>query len=134
MTPAIKVDGECEVWFKVAPYATDSPKLTVEANGGNASLSRTEFMMREGRWTVFNTTLTGDGDVRLTFNNGGQRFFLDKVCLTTDNVDTGINNATTGMQNAAPEGIYSIDGRRLGTDFDALPKGIYIVNGKKIVK
>lgn len=134
VTPAIKIDGECEVWFKVAPYATDSPKLTVEANGGNASLSRTEFMMREGRWTVFNTTLTGDGDVRLTFNNGGQRFFLDKVCLTTDNVDTGINNATTGMQNAAPEGIYSIDGRRLGTDFDALPKGIYIVNGKKIVK
>ena len=39
--------------------------------------------------------------------------------------------------NAVPahkQGIYSIDGVYLGTDFDALPKGIYIKDGKKVLK
>ena len=30
--------------------------------------------------------------------------------------------------------IYSVDGRYLGTDFNALPHGVYIVGGRKILK
>ena len=36
--------------------------------------------------------------------------------------------------SARKQGIYSIDGIYLGTDFDALPKGIYIKDGKKVLK
>ncbi len=36
--------------------------------------------------------------------------------------------------SARKQGIYSIDGIYLGTDFDALPKGIYIKDGKKVMK
>lgn len=32
------------------------------------------------------------------------------------------------------KGIYSIDGRWVGDDFEALPKGLYIVNGRKVLK
>ena len=32
------------------------------------------------------------------------------------------------------EVIYNLQGRQMGTDFNALPKGIYIIGGKKVVK
>ena len=34
----------------------------------------------------------------------------------------------------ASNGIFSIDGRSLGTDLNALGKGLYIVGGKKVLK
>ena len=36
--------------------------------------------------------------------------------------------------SARKQGIYSLEGIYLGTDFNALPKGIYIKDGKKVMK
>lgn len=53
----------------------------------------------------------------------------DFSCTTTG---VGITNKDTqGKPNAQ---VYSIDGRFVGNDLNALPNGIYVVNGKKVVK
>ena len=38
---------------------------------------------------------------------------------------------TSGIKS---DRIYTLDGRYVGTDINALAKGMYIVNGKKILK
>lgn len=50
-----------------------------------------------------------------------------------------IHDTTTGIKGiermeATTKRIYTLDGRYVGTDFNALPHGIYIIGGKKIVK
>ena len=44
---------------------------------------------------------------------------------------TGIKTVTTKAANAA---IYTLEGRYVGADIDALPRRLYIVNGRKVVK
>ncbi len=56
----------------------------------------------------------------------------DKVVITYDQA-VGIKDVKAPV-SAHKQGIYSIDGVYLGTDFDALPKGIYIKDGKKVKK
>ena len=43
----------------------------------------------------------------------------------------GINTVDKSPKNKA---IYSINGTKVGYDFDLLPKGIYIIGGKKVAK
>lgn len=50
-----------------------------------------------------------------------------------------VHDTTTGIQGverneATTKRIYTLDGRYVGQDFNALPHGIYIIGGKKIVK
>ncbi len=45
----------------------------------------------------------------------------------------GIHNAVM-TSDAGADRIFTIDGRYVGTDINALAKGMYIVNGKKILK
>lgn len=64
--------------------------------------------------------------------------------ITYDN-STGIvsfnyvHDTTTGIKGIEHNGtttkcIYTLDGRYVGQNFNALPHGIYIIGGKKIVK
>lgn len=47
---------------------------------------------------------------------------------------TAIMNLTTEeVTEIHPQGVYTLDGKRLPSE-DNLPKGIYIINGKKVVK
>ena len=45
----------------------------------------------------------------------------------------GIHNAVTASDFKSDR-IYTLDGRFVGTDINALTKGMYVVNGKKILK
>ena len=45
----------------------------------------------------------------------------------------GIHNAVTAS-DVKSDRIYTLDGRYVGTDINALAKGMYVVNGKKILK
>lgn len=61
--------------------------------------------------------------------------FAFMVDLDEDNNPTGINELETGGVESGHHTFYTLDGKRMGNNFDALPKGtIYIVNGKKIYK
>lgn len=134
-TPTITVNGECTLLFRAAPYTGSGTALTIEVAEGSATLDKSTFTMSPGNWLAFNTTLTANGPIKLRFRTNSGRFFLDKVCLTYENVSTGIADAVTGTDNKpADNRIYSIDGRYVGTDATQLPKGLYIKDGKKFVK
>ena len=66
----------------------------------------------------------------LVFTNAGYYTKDGKQAVVTA---TGIEaiRTTPSVQNSM---IYDLQGRKMGTTWDALPKGLYIVNGKKIVK
>ena len=131
-TPAITIDGEVTLTFRAGAWdnSKDGTTLLLGVNG-NATLGKTNFTMLRGEWTEYTTTITGQGEVHLTFTPDN-RFFLDEVKIIA-NTTTGISdlqlNTRTGTQR-----IYSINGQYLGTNLDILPHGIYVVNGKKIVK
>lgn len=129
-TPELSINGECRLLFKAAPYTGDGTALTIEVAEGNATLSETELVMTENKWTAYEVTVTGTGSVKLQFT-AEKRFFFDKVCLTSDS-NTGIEDIVDSRINDGR--IYSIDGCYMGMDFDRLDAGIYIINGKKVIK
>lgn len=136
-TPEININGEYNLWFKAAPYTGDGTNLTVEVAQGDATLGKTEFTMGADCWSAFNTTVSANSPVRLRFKTNKGRFYLDKVCVTSENVSAGITSANAPSDTAAGHAdkyVYSIDGRKLGHSIDKLPHGIYIVNGKKVLK
>ena len=67
------------------------------------------------------TGITRNGDKTVTFN-----FSIDG--------STGIDGVTVDNKEEGDARIFSLDGRYMGKDMDALQKGIYIINGKKVVK
>jgi len=72
----------------------------------------------------------GNKTADLVFTNAGYYTKDGKQAIVTA---TGIEaiRTTPSVQNGV---IYDLQGRKMGTTWDALPKGLYIVNGKKIVK
>ena len=51
-----------------------------------------------------------------------------------DRITTGIYNTTVTELTISDNRIYTLDGRYVGTDRDALPHGIYIQNKQKFIK
>ena len=47
---------------------------------------------------------------------------------------TGIDNIVNKVEKVADNKIYSIDGRYVGTDKEALANGLYIQDGRKFIK
>lgn len=131
-TPAMSLNGKYDLYFKAAPYSTSGTGLKLAITGtGSGTLDQSSFIMESEKWTEFHTTFTANGDVRVTFRPD-RHFFLDEVILK-EYTSTGITAITTPSPLNNGD-IYSIDGRYMGRDFNALGKGIYIVNGKKVVK
>ncbi len=130
-TPAITLNGKGTLTFKAGAWnaTKDGTQLLVESD--NATITPSEFTMNKGEWTDCTATIEASGTFYITFTPG-QRFFLDEVKIVSD--------ATTGIQSMKPTTtstayrIYSLDGRYLGTNREALPRGIYIINGKKVVR
>ena len=104
------------------------------------SLSNTE----ENIWTIEQTSdgyilMAGNfGTVQFNYNNGSNPRFMNYTSSQKPAV-LYVKKAATGIKTVnatvAPKmGIYTLDGRFVGTDFNALSRGLYIVNGKKVVK
>lgn len=131
-TPQFTVNGSTTFTFLAAPWDKDDTALSLEVSG-NATISPMDFTMTEHQWTAFTATITGQGNVSVTFKPG-KRLFLDEVkaYVPTSTAVKGIENGTAAKP--ADSRIYSLDGRCVGTDMGALPHGIYVVGGRKIVK
>lgn len=85
--------------------------------GGSLKLGIRSASMPDKYWCIFD-------DFRLYFYGKES-----STSLGIDDVDAG--------RACRSSGIYSLDGRLVGSDasaFERLPKGIYIVNGMKVVK
>ena len=73
--------------------------------------------------TITNITQNEDGSIDFDFMGG-----------SNDNIISGIHFVENDETPSFGQGVYSLDGRYMGTSVNGLDKGIYIVNGKKIVK
>ena len=72
---------------------------------------------------ITNIALNEDGSIDFDFMGG-----------SNDNIISGIHFVENDEMSSFGQGVYSLDGRYMGTSANGLDKGIYIVNGKKIVK
>lgn len=126
-SPSFTLNGTTTLTFKAAPWGDEDCSLVLSVNEtilGSIDLANNQ-------WTEYTIEITGNGNTTLKFQPTTKRFFLDEVKVA--------NPATTAIrelklpQRREPEGIYTLDGRYLGSDRTALSRGIYIVNGKKMV-
>ncbi len=129
-TPDITLNGTATLTFKAGAWEAtgDGTTLTVTVDGG--SIDHSSFTMVKGAFTDYTANVTGNGSIQINFATNKGRFFLDEVLL---------KSPTTGIMNVhetatAKTGVYTLDGRYLGTDFSALKPGLYIVNGKKVIR
>lgn len=125
-TPIFTINGTVTLSFKAAPWGTDGNDLTLSVTG-DATLSQTAVSMTAGEWTTFTVTLTGSGNVAVTFTPK-KRFFLDEVGAYTIAPPTAISTLTADDATDGP--IYNLSGQRVT---HATQRGIYIRNGKKFV-
>ena len=131
-TPSFELDGEATLTFKAAAWGSEKTKLTVRAEGATIT-GDSSFSLENEAWGNYTTTLSGDGEVQITFTTVGsnKRFFLDEVMVFVPET-TGISELNT-VRKESPRGIYTLDGRRVSNN-GTLPHGIYIVDGKKVVR
>ena len=131
-SPSISLTSNSNiVSFKAAGWGNDDTTLKLSATGATVTIEPSEFTMTSGEWTTFTANITGAGNIKLVFTPA-KRFFLDEVIVKDNTVQTGISTtpAVSAMQNR----IYTLDGRFVGSDVNALKHGLYIINGKKVVK
>ena len=137
-TPLINITDESTLTFKAAPWGDEQNFMHVELADGysGVSLSETIFdTMTPKQWNDHTVTLTGSGTIKLMFWSNQNRFFLDEVKIFKKNSgETAIKEVKVGNERYTANGIFSLDGRYLGTDFNLLQPGIYIVNGRKTVR
>lgn len=101
--------------------------------GGNA-YETTDYVFpsrTDGTTATHSVTLAQPVSNKLTFTFKGQQVVMN-MTLHAQQVSTGIKE-TKAMRLSPDTNIYSVDGRRIGTDISSLSKGIYIIGGKKVV-
>lgn len=94
--------------------STLSAKTTFEQS---ANIPNSQWWTEGDEVKLYNIHLHDNGILYVDFNK--------------EIASTGINTVDKSSQDKA---IYSINGTKVGYDFDLLPKGIYIIGGKKVAK
>ena len=130
-TPAIELNGTTTVTFKAGAWNSKNDETVLNLSVEGGSVEPESVTMEKGAFTDFTATITGSGEVKITFTSAKGRFFLDEVVVAKPNA-TAIQTVNVRKQQTMR--VYTLDGRYVGTDPDQLPRGIYILNGKKIVK
>ena len=74
------------------------------------------------------TVTYDDQRIDIMMANPTTGYFTKKKSIA---IDTPVAN---NKAETAYKGIYTLEGMRLGDDFDRIPAGIYIVNGEKVMK
>lgn len=136
-SPVFTLDGTAVLTFRAAGWNNDGMALGLslsssDGSDGDFSVEPAEVTLESFEWNDYTVTLSGYGDVRLTFTPA-KRFILDEVEIVGRSVTTAIRTVATDGQ-ARPQRIYTLDGRYMGTDTGVLPRGLYIIGGKKIVR
>jgi immune inhibitor A len=135
-SPILTFPGDTlTLMFRAAGWDGDGTNLKVSVEGTDAKiLDDSNLAMQSGKWTSYTLRIVGTGSCRLLFAPS-KRFFLDDVVITKKR-----SSPTTSIRKSVialpwnKQAVYTIDGKYVGTDLNALPHGIYIVGGKKIVR
>ncbi len=115
--------------FGIPSKAITINNATVTATGNEGSILNVASLTLDGCKIYVPAEATFDETLHAVALNG--ETVTDKVVISPDQ-PVGIKDVE--KVSARKQGIYSIDGIYLGTDFDSLPKGIYIKDGKKVLK
>ena len=102
----------------------------VMATGSSGSICDIKSLTLEGSVISTPEGATFDETLHAVALDGNK--VTSQVVITPD-ATVGIKDVKENV-SARKQGIYSIDGVYLGTNFDSLPKGIYIKDGKKVKK
>ena len=137
-TPKFTLSGDTvTLTFRAAGWnaSKDGTTLKVRVEGGNAEiLDDGVLTMKKGQWSSYRLRIVGTGSCSILFSPS-KRFFLDDVVIKKmhPSPTTAIRKTVIALpwSNGA---VYTIDGRYVGTDLNALPHGVYIVGGKKVVR
>lgn len=129
-TPSFTLNGTATLSFKAAAWGTEECCLVLSLNGKPYE----SFDLGNNEWTEYTVEITGEGVTTLQFQPTKNRFFLDEVKVVNPAATTSVNNAVSRPSSRNRQGVWTLDGRYLGTDVRQLPPGIYIVNGRKVVK
>lgn len=103
-------------------------------HGNMTSMETTNMYKLNDAGTNFQLTAsTSEHPFRAYFiDNGGSATSLH---ITFDGGQaTGIADVTDSQADSQQQGVYNLNGVRLGQSLQQLPAGIYIVNGKKVIK
>lgn len=145
----VPADGLC------ASADLEANKKTVEING-----KKTSYYMEQLRGDLFPGTYSTLASLNVTelsdanaqpnwhwYKSGKSGYEKTNKALQNITYDTTtgtvafnyVHDTTTGIKGiehtgATTKRIYTLDGRYVGQDFNALPHGIYIIGGKKIVR
>lgn len=57
IAPMFKLDGECTLVLRVAPFGTDGTSLSLSDNKGTATFSQQTLTMEAGKWTDFSVQM-----------------------------------------------------------------------------
>lgn len=141
-TPAfeLKDDKYYELTFRVAPYYTDSPSITLSIDGEGAVLCDTlgventthTIALQLGDFKPIRFSLTGSGTHRLQFKGAATksyRFILDDVKIAENDEPSGIVSVPSSLVPTSTY-RYNLSGQRV----DASYRGIVIVGGKRIIQ
>lgn len=140
-SPAFTMPGDTlTLEFRAAGWnaKADGTELRIVLNGANAKFVDGDspeklLTMEKGKWTTYKLKLVGTGNATITFSPS-KRFFLDDVTVSKP-VATAIRPIVSDANRLRHDGFYyTLDGRRAGTNWNALPRGVYVVGGKKVVK
>jgi len=101
--------------------------------GGNSSAQYMNLSRNEGDMTNVYVDFQCDNDAFEDINGNSKKTILAMDFAEEHGGTTGITDYTSVPQENAKRGVYSLDGRFVGTRTDNLPKGIYVANGKKYI-
>jgi len=140
MSPNFSLNGEATLTVKVAPWGNGKENdlsiwyAPADAESEEELVELYSGALTPNEWNEITLNVTGEGESYIIFDPA-KRLFIDDVLINIPKEDdtTGINNAIPRVRTVGGR-IYSIDGRYVGLDFEALPHGIYIIDGKKVVK
>jgi len=135
ITPSFTMNGTADFTFKAAAWGSDQygDGTTLSLSVSSGSITPSTFTLKRGEWTTYKASITATGDVKVTLAMDKGRFFLDEVHAVSASTSS-IRGIRINDNSDNDNRIYSIDGRFVGTNLNALGHGIYIRNGKKIVR
>ena len=128
-TPAIELDGEATLTFRAGAWNSKNDGTTLNLSIVGGTIEPATVTMTKGAFTDFTATITGNGEIDITFESEKGRFFLDEVIVKKVNTTTTIKTVQSSMHN--DQRIYNLNGQLVNSS--QLSKGLYIVNGKLVV-
>ncbi len=107
-SPSFNIDGTVELSFRAAPWDEEQTSVSVTVSG-DATITPTDFILTAKQWTDCTATITGSGDVQLTFTPSNNRFFLDEI---------EVRNEVSGIRqidfSSPVVESYDLQGRKVG--------------------